>query len=67
MKKTNWNISEEAEARAVKFGIDKFALDAMISQTGLGDNIILKVLEKATQSGYIAPVVKPSNQKNSTQ
>ncbi len=51
-----WTIDDRVMDRLRPFGFaDKFDVSDFIDETGLGDNIIAKVLETAANRGYIVP------------
>ena len=54
-KETRWYISDEDAERGKAFRMTKQDLSDMTDDTGLGSNIILKVLEKAVQMGFVVP------------
>ncbi len=54
--KPRWTIDDRVMDRLRPFGFaDKFDVSDFIDETGLGDNIIAKVLETAANRGYIVP------------
>ena len=54
-KETRWYISDENAELGKTFRMTKQDLSDMTDDTGLGSNIILKVLEKAMEMGFIVP------------
>jgi len=54
-KETRWYISDKCAERGKAFGMTKQDLSDMTDATGIGDNTILKILEKATEMGFIVP------------
>ena len=54
-EETRWYISEFNIKRGEALGMTEQDLSDMINATGSGSNIILKVLEKATEMGFIVP------------
>lgn len=54
-EETRWYISDECAERGKSFNMTKQDLSDMTDATGIGDNTILKVLEKATERGFIVP------------
>ncbi len=54
-KETRWYISDENAERGKTFRMTKQDLSDMTDDTGLGSDIILKVLEKAVQMGFVVP------------
>jgi len=54
-EETRWYISDENAERGNAFRMTKQDLSDMTDDTGLGSNIILKVLEKAMEMGFIVP------------
>jgi len=57
-KKTEprWNVDDRVMDRLRPFGFaDKFDVSDFIDETGLGDNIIAKVLETAANKCYVVP------------
>ncbi len=58
-REIKWNISNEQVERGKPFGMNRYNLNDMVNSTGLGVGAVLKILEKATEKGYIEP--KPIN------
>jgi len=58
-KKIEWNISNEQAERGKIFGMNRYNLNDMVNNTGIGVNSVLKILEKAREKGYIES--KPIN------
>lgn len=54
-QETKWHINDKCAERGKAFSMAKQDLSDMIDATGIGDNSILKVLEKATEMGFIVP------------
>lgn len=54
-----WNISNEQAERGKAFGMNRYNLNDMVNNTGIGVNSVLKILEKAKEKGYIES--KPIN------
>ena len=54
-KETRWYISDKCAERGKAFRMTKQDLSDMTDDTGLGSDIILKVLEKAVQMGFVVP------------
>jgi hypothetical protein len=54
-KETRWYISDKCAERGKLFNMTKQDLSDMTDATGIGDNTILKILEKATEMGFIVP------------
>jgi len=54
-EETRWYISDENAEHGKAFRMTKQDLSDMTDATGLGSNIILKVLEKAMEMGFIVP------------
>ena len=54
-EETRWYISDKCAERGKVFRMTKQDLSNMTDATGIGDNTILKVLEKAMERGFIVP------------
>ena len=54
-EETRWYVSDKCAERGEVFNMTKQDLSDMTDATGIGDNTILKVLEKATEMGFIVP------------
>lgn len=52
-----WGVTNEELERLKPFGLtDKHAVSDFIDETGVGTNILARVLETAVAKGYITPV-----------
>jgi hypothetical protein len=58
-REIEWNISNEQAERGKIFGMNRYNLNDMVNNTGIGVNSVLKILEKAREKGYIES--KPIN------
>lgn len=58
-REIEWNISNEQAERGKVFGMNRYNLNDMVNNTGIGVNSVLKILEKAREKGYIES--KPIN------
>ena len=54
-EETRWYISDKCAERGKVFRMTKQDLSDMTDDTGLGSNIILEVLLKAMEMGFIVP------------
>ena len=52
-REIEWNISNEQAERGKAFGMNRYNLNDMVNNTGIGVNSVLKILEKAREKGYI--------------
>ena len=65
-REIEWNISNEQAERGKIFGMNRYNLNDMVNNTGIGVNSVLKILEKAREKGYIEskPIIEMESLEN---